>query len=170
MSVKWEGIIEKYQSEKQKGLEGWDHSLTTGLCSFFFLSCPFPYMLALQTNPSCSLPTKPASSPCKFKFNSGKGRLAASSLFYVKHEGQPETPGAEVSRGKCAPPPGSWVTLGLTIYRKCDLAGPGKSLLFTKPQNGGLSPIAPYGDWEYLNKTWGIKTTELHFYLGPITD
>lgn len=22
MSVKWEGIIEKYQSEKQKGLEG----------------------------------------------------------------------------------------------------------------------------------------------------
>ena len=28
MSVKWEGIIEKYQSGKQKGLEGWDHSLT----------------------------------------------------------------------------------------------------------------------------------------------
>lgn len=40
MSVKWEGIIEKYQSEK--GLEGWDCSVSTSfshpLLRFLFLS------------------------------------------------------------------------------------------------------------------------------------
>lgn len=171
MSVKWEGIIEKYQSEKQKGLEGWDHSLTYWALLFLLLFLSLPLSAGLTDHPLPVLFTsKPACSLCKFKFNSGKVGLAASSFFCVRREEQPETPGAEISWCKYAPPPRSWVTLVLKIDERHDLPGPAKSHRFTKPHSGSLCPAAPWGDWEHLNITWSIKTTELHFYLGPIAD
>lgn len=56
MSVKWEGIIEKYQSEKQRGLEGRGRSLTPGLCSFFRSRPPLPLSALLEDRPLPSLP------------------------------------------------------------------------------------------------------------------
>lgn len=68
MSVKWEGIIEKYQSEKQKGSEGWDHSLTHWALLFLLSFLPLPLSAGLTDQPLLlSSPSKPACSLCKFK-------------------------------------------------------------------------------------------------------
>lgn len=75
MSGKWEGIIEKYQSEKQKGLDAWDHSLTTRLCSFFlsFLPLPLPAHLTGQPPPPPFSSPKPTSSlPVQVQMQLGK--------------------------------------------------------------------------------------------------
>lgn len=101
MSVKWEGIIEKYQSEKNGVLKAETAACLPGFApSPFFLTLPLHACLADQPLPipfpltNLPPPKKKKnihpSFSGKFKFNSGQGKITAWSSFCVRHELSPD--------------------------------------------------------------------------------
>lgn len=156
----------KVSIREAKSLEGWDRSLTTGLCSFSFLRCPCCCLLAWQTNPS---PVSPLNlHPPHAHSNSTQEKERWNRVPCQTWRATWQLQQLRFRDETCSPP-GSWITTELEINRKHGPPGPGTHSCAQSPHMGALGPVAPYGDWNHFNKAWGPETTELCVCLGRTT-